>query len=79
MFRPARFHNGCRNSCLSRRRNGCCNRCCNRCRGQSSLEYLICLVLMLGSLSLLFDDPWASVVSALHGRYQQFSAQLGQP
>jgi hypothetical protein len=75
MFNPARSHTGYRNGCLSRRRKTCRHRC----RGQSSLEYLICLVLMLGSLSVLFDDPWASVVTALHGRYQQFSAQLGQP
>jgi hypothetical protein len=51
----------------------------NRCKGQSSLEYLVCIALMLGSLSVLFDDPWVSVVRALHSRYQQFSTQVGQP
>ncbi len=50
-----------------------------RSRGQSSLEYLICLALMLGSLTLLSDDPWSAVIRALHFRYQHFSLQLGQP
>lgn len=48
-------------------------------RGQSSLEYLICLALMLGSITLLFDDPWSAVIRALHFRYQNFSMLLGQP
>lgn len=50
-----------------------------RARGQSSLEYLICLALMLGSLTLLFDDPWSGLIRALHLRYQSFAMQLGQP
>lgn len=47
--------------------------------GQSTLEYLICLALMLGAVAITFDDPWSQVITALHDRFELFSFRLGQP
>jgi hypothetical protein len=52
---------------------------CSRASGQSSLEYLICLALMLGAVAITLDDPWSQVVTALHDRFERFSFRLGQP